>query len=128
MTNQEKITIHSEVDIIRARMAVREFARHCGLGLTEQSCISLAAASVAHSMGLGRESNSGGVMTIDYFENGSRQGVRVNCIKHQVENGDNDAINHLGNSRFLVDDVEMKMGSPAGIEIAVTKWNASRKG
>jgi hypothetical protein len=126
--NQEQIVIRSEVDIISARMAVREFARHCGLGLTEQSCISLAAASVAHSMGLGRESNSGGVMVIEYFENGHHQGVRVKCIKHEAAEGDGDAVNHLGNSRFLVDDVELKMGSSEGIEIAVTKWNASRKG
>ena len=125
MTSQERITIHGDIDIVNARMAVREFARHLGLGLTDQSCISMACSSLAYSLGLGRENNPGGEMLIEPFSSQQHQGVRVRCIKNQANAADQEIINHLGNSRWLVDDIEMKPAPGNGIEVIVTKW-ASR--
>lgn len=122
MTNQERISIHGDVDIINARMAVREYARHLGLGLTDQSCISMASSSLAYKLDLGREGSAGGEILIEAFSNYQHSGMRVCCIKNQANAADQDVIKHLGNSRWLVDDIEMKPAPGNGIEVIVTKW------
>lgn len=80
--NQQRFVIHSEVDIVSARMAVREYARRCGLSLKDQACISMAASSMATSLGFGQTTLlGGGEILIDYIENGVKRGVCVRCAK-----------------------------------------------
>jgi hypothetical protein len=127
MTNSEKLTLNSDIDIVNARMAVREFARHAGLSLTDQACISMAASSLAYSLGLGRESSQGGEMLIEQHSNHQRSGVRVRCIKNQAVEADRDVVNHLGNSRWLVDDIELKPCLESGLEVSVIKWDSQHR-
>ncbi len=126
---QQRFVIHSEVDIISARMAVREYARHCGMSLKDQACISMAASSMASSLGFGKKSLSGGgEMLIEYFESAPRRGVRVSCTKHYAEDEDPGAIHHMESSRWLVDDIKMKAISADRVEIVITKWDSLYKG
>jgi len=122
MTNQERIAIHGDVDIINARMAVREYARHLGFSLTDQSCVSMASSSLAYKLDLGREGSSGGEILIESYSNHQHSGMRVRCIKNRANAADQGVITSLGNSRWLVDDIEMKPALETGIEVIVTKW------
>ena len=122
MTNQERIIIHGDVDIINARMAVREYARHLGFSLTDQSCVSMASSSLAYKLDLGRADSSGGEILIESYSHQQRNGMRVRCIKNKASDADQGVINSLGNSRWLVDDIEMKPALETGIEVIVTKW------
>jgi hypothetical protein len=128
MTNQERMSIHGDVDIINARMAVREYARRLGLSPADQSCVSMASSSLAYKLGLSHESSTGGEILIDEFTNYQHHGIRVRCIKNQADVDDRDVIKSLGNSRWLVDDIEIKPAMESGIEVIVTKWDSSRRG
>jgi len=123
MTTQERLHLNSETDIVNARMAVREFARHCGFSLADQVCISMAASSLAYSLGLARENSSGGEMLIEKTTKPMHTGVRVHCIKNRGDDTDQNAAS-AGNSRLLVDQIEVKPLPENRIEIIVTKWNS----
>lgn len=126
---RQKFIIHSEVDIISARMAVREYARHCGLSLKDQACISMAASSMASSLGFGKTTLiGGGEILIEYIERANKRGVRVSCAKRYTENEDPEAIHNTENSRWLVDDIQVKAISADRLEIVITKWDSLFKG
>lgn len=127
---KQRIIIHSEVDIVSARMAVREYARRCGLSLKDQACISMAASSMATSLGFGEKALSGGgEMLIEYLERSPKRGVRVSCIKRLSERDSKDAsMPQVENSRWLVDDIEMHAISSDKVEIVITKWDSLYKG
>lgn len=126
---KQRIVIHSEVDIVSARMAVREYARHCGLSLKDQACISMAASSMAASLGFGEKALSGGgEMLIEYLEQTPKRGVRVHCVKRFSENEAKESIYKMENSRWLVDDIEMHAISSDKVEIVITKWDSLYKG
>lgn len=126
---QQKMIVHSDTDIVNARMAVRNFAGHCGFNSRDQACISLISSSLVNFLGLEKKFHCGGVeMLIEYFENDQKHGVRVTCTKHRAETNDWQVMNCLGNSHLLVDDIQMKPASPNGIEVIVTKWDSSYKG
>jgi hypothetical protein len=126
---QQKFIIHSEIDIVSARMAVREYARHCGMSLKDQACISMAASSMANSLGFGQTTLSGGgEMLIEYFERSPKRGVRVSCIKRYAKDQERDTIHHMESSRWLVDDIQMKAISGDRVEIVITKWDSLYKG
>jgi hypothetical protein len=125
MTNQEKISIHGDVDIVNARMAVREYARRLGFSLTDQSCVSMASSTLAYKLELGREGGAGGEILIEQYSNHIRDGMRVRCIKNRANEHDQSVISQLGNSRWLVDDIELKPISGNGVEVIVTKWSSN---
>ena len=126
---QQKIMIRNDIDVINARMAVREFARRCGFSARDQACISLVSSSVASILKLEKEVDLLGVeVLMEACESGQQQGVRVSCIKHHTKMHDQDVNSRLKSSYLLVDDIQMKSVSRDGIEVVVTKWNSSYKG
>jgi hypothetical protein len=127
MTNQERFKIHGDVDIVNARMAVREYARHLGFSLTDQSCVSMASSSLAYKLELGREGAGGGEILIEPYKNHQRSGIRVRCIKNKANDSDQNVINNMGNSRWLVDDIEIKPALENGLEVIVIKWNSTQR-
>lgn len=125
MTNLEKFNLSSEVDIVNARMAVRDFARGCGFGLADQACISMAASSLAYALGFARQNTQGGEMLMEQFTNQQhRKGMRVHCIKNKTDNTDRDVVQNLGNARLLVDDIEVKPFEADGVEVIIVKWDS----
>jgi hypothetical protein len=123
---QQKMIIRSDIDLINARMTVREFARNCGFGLRDQACISMVASSVVNSLGLGRNIDFTSVeILMEHLENGSKHGVRVSCIKHHAKRDEQDVSSHLKSSYLLVDEIQIKPTSNDSIEVIVTKWNSS---
>jgi hypothetical protein len=126
---QQKMIVRSDADIVNARMAVRNFAGHCGFNSRDQACISLISSSLVNFLGLATKLHSVSVeMLIEYFESGQKHGVRVTCTKQRAVTNDWQVMNSLGNSYMLVDDIQMKPASPNGIEVIVTKWDSTYKG
>jgi hypothetical protein len=128
--SQQKFIIRSDVDIISARMAIREFARRCGFSTKDQASISIASTSLSSSMGVAQNQPSGIAILIEYFEHEQKHGIHVICTKHHVQSKDQEIIQKemSGNSRWLVDDVRMEQSSSEGIEIIITKWDSLHTG
>jgi hypothetical protein len=127
-SSQQKMIVHNEIDVINARMAVRNFAGHYGFNSKDQACISLISSSLVNFLGLDQKSHSASVeMLIEYFEHDQKHGVRVTCTKNRAETNDWQIMKRLGNSHFLVDDVQLKPTRYEGIEVIVTKWDSSYK-
>jgi len=126
---QQKMIVRSEIDIISARMAIREFARNCGFGSRDQACISLVSASIANILKLGKDFDATGIeILMEYCGSGQRHGVRVSCIKHYAKMLDQEVTHGLKGSFLLVDDIRIKPISLGGMEVTVTKWDSSYKG
>jgi hypothetical protein len=126
---QQKMIVNNDIDVINARVAVRNFAGQCGFNSKDQACISLISSSLINFLGLQEKLHFVSVeMLIEYFESDRKHGVRVTCIKNRAETNDWQVMKRLGNSHFLVDDVQMKPTRHDGIEVVVTKWDSSYKG
>ena len=128
--SQQKFIIRSDVDLISARMAVREFARNSGFNMKDQASISIASASLANSM-LTQNHSSGIEMLVEYFESEQKHGIHVFCTKRHATNDDHETVRReiSKNSRWLVDDVQMKpLPMDDCIEIMITKWDSLYKG
>ena len=118
MAKNEIIPIHNSMDIIAARMVVRDTARQFGLRLMDQSCISLATSSIASAMGMGVESDDEGQILIECLQAGSRKGLRVSCSRYMTKEEDMPLLNH---SRSMVDEFEVKKDPPR-FTVVLTKW------
>lgn len=123
MADQEKFKLDGEADIVNIRMEVREFARYCGFSLADQACISMAVSSLAYSLGFARENSPGGEVIVERYTHQHRKGLRVYCIKSHTEDSDRDLLNHLGNSRMLVDHIEVKPSKTDGLEVTMIKYS-----
>jgi hypothetical protein len=116
----QTLSITGAVDIILARMQVREFARGVGLDTKDQACISLAASSLAYALDLG--SMNHGQITMDCMNDGECLGVRVVCTKM---NGtlDDFTPEKLGNARMMVHQLTIEEVAPDGLQITAIRWN-----
>ncbi len=119
---QEKITlIRDPYDIITTRMRVREAARHHGLSLTEQACISMAVSSLANNIINKNGAAVEGSITIECLKVDSHLGMRVVCLWKGLTN----QTIPYGNERWMVDEVETREVEDHIIEVVLTKWAAS---
>lgn len=118
--NNQTLSITGAVDIILARMQVREFARGIGLDTKDQACISLAASSLAYALDLG--SMNPGQITMNGLNNGDIQGVRVVCTKKNASM-DDFAPEKLGNARMMVHQLTIEEVPPDDLQITAIRWN-----
>ncbi len=121
MSSIRTFAIHNEVDLVTARMHVRETARHLGMSLTDQSRISLATSSLANALGLGREGKADGRVVVDTLQNGARQGLRVVCTRNDC-GGYTPPLSYFGNERWMVDELELRSISSDEVEVTMIKW------
>ncbi len=120
MIKNQSIVVRSALDVVTARMQVREMARRMGLSLTDQARISMATSSLASSMGLGENGSSEGSIAIECMQNGGRKGLKVIC--RRIENGESSPPAHFVNERWMVDEIKMQQLPPNTLEITLTKW------
>ena len=120
MTQEKILLIRDPYDIITTRMRVREAARHHGLSLTEQACISMAVSSLANNI-INKNGAVEGSITIECLKRDSRLGMRVVCVWKGLV----DQTIPYGNERWMVDEVETREVEDNLIEVVLTKWAAS---
>ncbi len=121
MLDHQTIVVGSEIDIINARMLVRQAARRIGMKLIDQSRISLATSSLADSVGLG-VGRSSGQITINCLHANSdgREGLQVVC--QFQPNGLESVHPTLSNVRWMVDECEMRALADNQTEVSLIKW------
>ncbi len=123
MTDQQQIPIQNEIDLVTARMKVREMARRMGMSLADQSRISLATSSLANALGLGKAGIANGNVIIESTLNGSRKGLLIRCFRNDCD-GYAPPLSYFTNERWMVDELELFTHSPEQVEVRMIKWVA----
>lgn len=125
MLDHQTIIIGSVVDIVNARMLVRQTARHLGMNLVDQSRISLATSSVADSVGLGT-GRSAGEITINclHRQSGGREGLQIVCVyaERQRESERYSPQIGLTDIKWMVDEFNVRELPDKRTEISLIKW------
>ncbi len=114
-----EITIRNPVDIIDARMKVREAARHFGFGLTDQAIISMTTYMVANNLGLGKFGAPNGLIQVRSCQKGNSIGIQVTCSQAGYEGN----TFTTGYYKKLVDEVDMRRVNPDIFEVTLTMWS-----
>lgn len=122
MLDHQTIIVGSEIDIINARMLVRQAARRLGMKLIDQSRISLATSSLADSVGLGTGRTTGQI-TINCLRsnNPGREGIQIICQYH-ADTVLETAAPALSNVRWMVDECDVHDLPDNNREISIIKW------
>ncbi|MFZ6031127.1 MAG: hypothetical protein ACOYYS_25750 [Chloroflexota bacterium] len=123
MSGDQKISIQSEIDLVTARMKVRDTARRMGMTLADQSRISLATSSLANALGLGKNGHANGSVTIECLQSDNRKGLRIRCTRYDSDYAP--PLSYFSNERWMVDELEMFTPSDEQVEVCMTKWVAS---
>jgi hypothetical protein len=111
------IKVQSSLDIISARMAVRQLARSVGLRTMDQARIALATSSLAYALGL--DNGHKGQITIESCMGHDCKGVRVVCTANV---GEREETPLFGDARWMVDDYEMARPLPGQLKATIIKW------
>ncbi len=121
MISVQRITVHSPLDIVNARMQVREVARKLGLSLTDQARISMATSSLASSMGFDESGNIEGYIDIEGLRLIGRKGIKVTC--RRIDCTEQEKVqNFIASQRWMVDEVKLLELSSSTIEVSIVKW------
>ncbi len=120
-TVKVQVKVQAEIDVITARVKVRELARTVGFKTTDQARISLATSSLAHALGLGTILR--GQIIIDCLSRGECTGVRVVCVAANAENCalTPEASQDMG---WMVDELTVEMLPPNNVQATLVKWAA----
>jgi hypothetical protein len=118
MNLNQTVAIQSELDIIKARMCVRDLARHMGMPLGDQARISLAASSLAQAMELGGKSK--GRMLARSLDNAGRVGIQVVCVRDSATGAVKSET--LGEIRWIVDNLTIDTKPANSLQITLVKW------
>jgi len=117
----QTIAIRSGLDVVTARMRVREAARHLGMSLTDQSRISLATSCLANALGLGIDNSIQGQITIEPVTEKALKGLRIVCTRFNC-NEYVPPMAYFSNERWMVDEFEVMPSVNGNLEITLAKW------
>jgi hypothetical protein len=120
MNESQVLALHSESDIIAARLLVRRLARARGFDIADQARISLAASSLAYSLGLGGIVNEGQI-AIECLSDGARTGIRVVYTKASSAMFDL-ALEAFEEMRFMVDELSVERLPGDDLRVTLLKW------
>lgn len=128
----EPLTIASDVDVVRARQAVRAKATELGFGLVDQTKLVTAASELARNA---LDHGGGGVMRMEVANDGGRRGLRLTFEDHGPGIPDPElALTNgfttgkglglgLGGARRLVDEFSLDSTPGMGTTVAITRWH-----
>jgi hypothetical protein len=120
MNESQTITVRGEPDIIIARLLVRRLARARGFDIADQARISLAASSLAYTLGL--EGVHRGQITIECLSDGARTGIRV--VYTQADGAMRDLNPEaLDDVRLMVDELSVERLPGDDLQITLLKWS-----
>ncbi len=114
---EQAFMIRSTLDIVTARMQVREAARRYGLSLTDQARISMAISSFASN--LVENGSLDGSINIVGLQQDNRVGVKVIFRCSGITKIDMPT----GNERWMVDEIDMQKAPGDILEVTLTKWS-----
>jgi serine/threonine-protein kinase RsbT len=127
----ESLPITSDVDVVRARQAVRSVARGLGFGLVDQTKLVTAASELARNA---LDHGGGGLMRIEVADDSGRRGLRLTFEDHgpgipdpelALTNGFSTGKGlglGLGGARRLVDDFRLVSAPGKGTTVVIARW------
>ena len=127
----ESIELKAEMDMLRARQAVRTCALELGFKLIDQTKIVTAASELARNTLI---YGKGGTMHLEAIHDGLRKGIRlifedqgpgIPDIQRALQDGYTSGSGMgmgLGGSRRLVTDFEIQSKVGEGTRITIAKW------
>jgi serine/threonine-protein kinase RsbT len=114
-----RIPIHSEFDVMTARLEARNLARRVGMNTGDQARIAMATSSVAHERGMGGSHD--GYISIDELHENDQIGIQVTCTE---TGGPTPATSRtaIQDARWMVDSVKVEQLASQAIQVTMTKW------
>lgn len=128
---RELLPIRSEEDMVRARQAVRQWAKDAGFSLVEQTKIVTATSELARNAIV---YGGGGSVEMELLQNETRCGLRLAFVDRgpgipNIELAMRDGYTTgtglglgLGGSKRLVDDFEIRSTPGEGTTVRIAKW------
>lgn len=122
ISEHQAVEVGSDVDIINARIMVRQAARRLGMKLIDQSRISLATSSLADSVGLGTGRSTGEIV-IDsvHRRTDGCLGLQVICSYHAINSPDVFQPS-VANVRWMVDECNIREVDANHVQVTLIKW------
>jgi hypothetical protein len=122
MFSDQVVMVNNFVDIIEARMRVRETARRIGMKLTDQFSISLATSSMADAIGLGTETVSIEVVIMCLSKaTSAHDGLQISFI-YEADHACDLTDSKFLKTRAMVDDFNAHELNDKRLEISMIKW------
>ena len=118
--NSMTIAVSTELDVITARMRVRDLARKIGMSTTDQARLAMATSSMAAHMGFGGTSDGG--ITIEPIQVDGRTGLQVMCYETggHIHPPPPPAV--LRDTRWMVDEVTVDQSPLQRVRVTLIKW------
>lgn len=122
MANMKTMQVTGELDIVAARMEVRNLARSLGFSVTDQACISLATSTLAHFLDLGGKYD--GTISFGLPNGGDPASLKVVCVihcdQHALQPEDLNS-KQLEKVRWMVDELDIQTLSSRNIQVTLVK-------
>lgn len=128
--NTKLILINNELDIIIARMWVREVARDMGFDTIDQARISLAASELARVLAGNSDSRSKCEIIVSGIDTDGRLGIKVESMHHHntkkatIDSSNKEQINaeDISKAIALVDEGFVNAENGHGTRVTLLKW------
>ena len=128
---EESFGLKTDVDVVSARLAVRDWAKEIGLSILDLTKVVTAVSELARNTVI---YGGGGIMSLERVNDGRRNGLRVTFEDHgpgipDIELAMVDGYSTGGSlgmglpgARRLVDEFVVKSSSTAGTRIVILRW------
>lgn len=120
MTDFWTISVSTELDIMAARMKVRDLARQIGMGTTDQARLAMATSSMAAQLGLGGSCE--GHIAIESVHANGRTGIRVICFETEGHAPPPPSEAVLHDARWMVDEIKVEDLPAQRLRVTLVKW------
>ena len=114
------IAVSTELDVMTARMKVRDLARKLGMTTADQARLAMATSSMAAHLGLGGSCEGG--IAIEPVKSNGRTGLQVRCYETEghAPPPPSDAV--LQDTKWMVDEVTVEMLPARRVRVTLIKW------
>ena len=119
-TITERIPINSDLDIVAARLKVREVARDMGFGTIDQARISLAASELART--LAQNLGGSGEIVVSGIDSEGHRGIQVESISPNKTLAALKKPNAFSSAFALVDEGYVDTEDTHNIRVTLMKW------
>ena len=114
------IPVSTELDVMTARMKVRDLARKLGMNTADQARLAMATSSMAAHLGLGGSCEGG--IAIAPVNCKGRSGLQVMCYETEGNAPPPPSEAVLQDTKWMVDEVKVDLLPARRVRVTLTKW------
>lgn len=117
------IEVEGDSGIAEVRLQIRRMAHRNGFDMPDQARISMAASSVAYTLGTG--SSAPCRVTIDLLQEDNRLGLRVVClVKDRTARAGDISYGTFDDTRWMVDEFAIEKLPAEAVQVTLIKWKS----